>query len=48
MLREIEDIKKDISKVVTEMSVNDTRRNTLLNAIEKIDAMMEHFINDGK
>ena len=48
MLRKLNDIKSDISEVITNMDVKDTRRYKLLDAIEEIDAMSEHFIDDGK
>ena len=48
MLRELEEIKKNISEVIIEMSIKDMRRYKLLDAIEKIDSLMEHFIDDGR
>ena len=48
MLRKLNDIKKDISEVITNMSTNDSRRDNLLDAIEEIDALSEHFIDDGR
>ena len=48
MLRKLINIKKNISDVIIEMNTNDTRRNKLLDAIEEIDALSDHFIDDGK
>ena len=48
MLHKLDDIKKDISEVIIEMDVKDTRRYKLLDAIEEIDALSEHFIDDGR
>ena len=48
MLRELNDIKKNISDVIVKMNVKDTRRNKLLDAIEEIDALSDHFIDDGR
>ena len=48
MLRKLLNIKKDISDVIVKMNVKDTRRNKLLDAIEEIDALSDHFIDDGR
>ena len=48
MLRKLNDIKKDISDVIIEMNTKDTRRYKLLDAIEEIDALSDHFIDDGR
>ena len=48
MLRELNDIKKDISDVIVKMDTKDPRRYKLLDAIEEIDALSDHFIDDGR
>ena len=48
MLRKLLDIKSDISEVITNMDVKDPRRYKLLDAIEEIDALSDHFIDDGR
>ena len=48
MLRRLLDIKSDISDVIIKMDVKDTRRYKLLDAIKRIGALSDHFIDDGK
>lgn len=48
MLNDLESIKNDIGKSLSEMDVHDSHRNALLDAIEKIDALMGHFVDDRR